>query len=58
MKEHVRGDCYTRDCVLEKELEVCGYCKEFPCETILSKPHTTALDKGWLKWKKESNTNR
>ena len=58
MKEHLEGDCFTRDCVLSKGLEACGYCKEFPRETILSKPRTTVLDKDWLKWKKESNTNR
>ena len=42
--EHSEGDCYTRE--------------QFPCDTIMTKPHTTVLDKDWLRWKKESNTNR
>ncbi|MDE5714719.1 MAG: DUF3795 domain-containing protein [Anaeroplasmataceae bacterium] len=56
--EHEKGDCFTRDCVLDKGVSACGACKDFPCETILTQPHTTVLDKDWLKWKKESNTNR
>ena len=56
--EHQIGDCYTRDCVISKEIDYCGECSNFPCDTILTKPHTTVLDKDWLKWKKESETNR
>ena len=56
--EHAAGDCYTRDCVLEQGIACCGACERFPCDTILTKPHTTVLDKEWLQWKKESNTNR
>lgn len=58
MEEHGAGDCYTRDCVIEKGLDVCGQCGKFPCDTIISKPHSTVLDSEWLKWKKESETNR
>lgn len=56
--EHQRGDCFTRDCVTEKRLGFCGECRDFPCETILTKPRTTLLDTRWLLWKKESDTNR
>lgn len=58
MEEHISGDCFTRDCVLTKGLTCCGECKEFPCVTIMTQPHTTVLDKDWLRWKKESKTNR
>lgn len=53
MEEHHHGDCYTRDCVLEKEILCCGACKQFPCDTIMTKPRTTVLDRDWLKWKKQ-----
>ena len=58
MLEHNPGDCYTRDCVIKKKLHYCGECEEFPCEVIMNQPHTTVLDKDWLKWKKVSDTNR
>lgn len=58
MEEHEAGDCFTRDCVLKQGLLCCGCCNDFPCETILSQPHTTVLDKDWLRWKKNSDTNR
>ena len=58
LKEHVTGDCYTRDCVIKMGIEYCGMCTVFPCEAILEQPHTTVLDKEWLKWKHTSNTNR
>mgnify|MGYP003563218347 CR=1 FL=1 len=50
--EHKKGDCFSRDCVLEKGLRFCGECKEFPCETIIKKTKCTVLDKNWLLWKK------
>lgn len=58
MEEHQKGDCYTRDCVLEKEIVCCGACEEFPCNTIMTKPHSTVLDKDWLRWKAVSDINR
>ena len=58
MEEHVEGDCFSRDCAISKELEFCGHCEKFPCDEILTKPHATVLDKDWLKWKKNSDTNR
>ena len=51
------GDCFTRDCVKEKKLNFCGECKSFPCDTIMTKPHATVLDKDWLAWKKNSERN-
>lgn len=48
---HERGDCFTRDCVLEKGLEACTLCAGFPCNTILTSQHCTVLDKDWLRWK-------
>ncbi len=56
--EHKEGDCYTLDCVLKNNIRFCGEGKSFPCDTILTQPHTTVLDKAWLRWKKNSNTNR
>ncbi len=56
MDEHETGDCFTRDCVLRQSLPFCGACEMFPCETILTRPRTTVLDRDWLRWKKESNT--
>ena len=58
LAEHGAGDCFTRDCVLRQELFCCEACKSFPCETILTQPHTTVLDKAWLLWKRGSRTNR
>lgn len=49
--EHNKGDCFSRDCVLEKGLRFCGECKNFPCETIMTKERCTVLDKNWLFWK-------
>lgn len=43
-EEHTSGDCFTRDCVKEKKLNFCGECKNFPCDTIMTKPHSTVLD--------------
>ncbi len=51
--EHEKGDCFSRDCVIEKEIRFCGECEKFPCETILTKPKCTVLDKNWLLWKKD-----
>lgn len=58
MEEHAAGDCFTRDCVLGQGIACCGECETFPCETILTRPHTTVLDRDWLRWKKESERNR
>lgn len=56
LDEHAEGDCFSRDCVMRKELQFCGECREFPCETIMTQQHCTVLDKDWLLWKKNSNT--
>lgn len=48
---------YTRDCVLRRQLSCYGVCEEFPCETILTRPRVTVLDRDWLLWKaQEKNT--
>ena len=49
--EHAEGDCFTRDCVLEKGLEVCTLCAGFPCTAIIEGERCTVLDKDWLRWK-------
>ncbi|MBQ2816534.1 MAG: DUF3795 domain-containing protein [Clostridia bacterium] len=49
---HEKGDCYTRDCVIEKGIDYCGKCSSFPCEHILENERCTVLDKSWLRWKK------
>ena len=54
--EHTAGDCFTRDCVLAKGFTACGECADFPCETIMTQPRCTVLDKDWLRWKRESKT--
>ena len=60
MDEKLLGKCgfYCGDCVKEKKLNFCGECKSFPCDTIMTKPHSTVLDKDWLAWKKKSERNR
>lgn len=58
MDEHREGDCFTRDCVLDQEIDFCGACGQFPCDNLLTRPHATALDKEWLRWKRESGVNR
>ena len=45
------GVCYARDCVIQKELVSCGYCKNFPCTRIQTDPKATLLSPLWLKWK-------
>lgn len=50
--QHKKGDCFTRDCVIEKSLNFCGECKDFPCDTIIERPKVTVLDKLWLEWKR------
>lgn len=49
--EHDEGDCFSRDCVLEKAIRFCGECKDFPCKTIMTKEKCTVPDKSWLFWK-------
>lgn len=50
------GVCYSRDCVLEKEIGFCGQCSEFPCDEIIENKKSTVLDESWLRWKrKEKN---
>lgn len=56
MKEHAKGDCFTRDCVILKNLQFCGECPQFPCKTIMEKERCTVLDKSWLQWKHYQKT--
>lgn len=56
MEEHIAGDCFTRDCVIDQQLQFCGECVKFPCETILQKEKCTVLDKTWLQWKHTEKT--
>ena len=53
MDAHKTGDCFTRDCVLEKGLAFCGECGAFPCDTIMTRERCTVLDKDWLAWKRK-----
>ena len=53
IQAHDTGDCFTRDCVLEKGLCFCGQCRQFPCDTILTRPKSTVLDREWLLWKRQ-----
>ena len=50
--EHETGDCFTRDCVLQKGIAACTLCADFPCGTIIEGERCTVLDKAWLRWKK------
>ena len=52
MQEYTKGDCFSRDCVMEKGLDFCGQCSSFPCDDIIGKPHATVLDPQWLLWEK------
>lgn len=58
LAEHQTGDCFTRDCVLRQQIQCCGECAQFPCDTIMTQSHTTVLDKDWLRWKKACDTNK
>lgn len=55
-KQSQRTKCFTARCVTSKNLDYCGECAEFPCETILTKEKVTVLDKKWLAWKKDNRT--
>lgn len=57
INEHTDGDCFTRDCVLKKGIEACGFCENFPCNELFIRPKCTVLDKNWLEWKKERKMN-
>ena len=56
--EHRKGDCFSFDCVTERKLNFCGQCGQFPCDDLINRPRATVLDKAWLLWKRNSNTNR
>ncbi len=51
VEEHDTGDCFTRDCVIDRGIDVCTLCPSFPCETIITRQRCTVLDKQWLEWK-------
>ena len=34
---HNKGDCYTFDCVDNKNIDYCGLCKDFPCNEIMTR---------------------
>ena len=46
------GKCFTFNCVVNKDINFCGECKDFPCDDIIDGEKATILDKSWLKWKK------
>ncbi len=52
MEGQQEGDCFTRDCVQKRGIRFCSECRHFPCDTLLTKPHTTVLDRDWMLWKK------
>ena len=52
------GPCELAACARRKKVNFCGECKDFPCDTIITKPHSSVLDKDWLTWKKKSESNR
>ncbi|WP_167935769.1 DUF3795 domain-containing protein [Halothermothrix orenii] len=45
--------CFTYDCVLKKDINFCGECKDFPCNYIINNEKATLISKKWLKWKKQ-----
>ncbi len=51
---HKPEDCFTRDGVLHQELTACGEC-DLPCETIMTRPCCTVLDKEGLSMEKTDN---
>ena len=52
-----KGDCYTFDCVDNKNIDYCGLCKDFPCNEIMTREKATVLDLRWLQWKKSQRDN-
>ncbi len=53
--QHKKGDCFTYDCVDNKNITYCGLCDDFPCDEIIKRKNATVLDKDWLKWMKGKN---
>lgn len=47
---HKPGDCYTWDCVGQKDIPLCPLCPDFPCQELLQRKHATVLDREWLSW--------
>ncbi len=56
-ESQTEGDCFTHDCAVQQKLNFCGACKDFPCETIMTKPHVTVLAREWLARKKTTEKN-
>ncbi len=51
IEENADGVCYARDCAIEKGLLSCGYCEDFPCQTLQDNPKASLLSPLWLQWK-------
>lgn len=47
---HLKGDCFTFDCVEGRKFDFCPQCEEFPCGELLLRDKATVLDKSWLRW--------
>lgn len=52
------GNCYTYNCVIQKDINFCGECDDFPCEEIIRGEKATILDKKWLQWKRDRKTQK
>lgn len=52
------GDCFTRDCVIKRNISYCGLCTDFPCDALLKREKATVLDREWLIWKRAQRSNR
>lgn len=50
-REHVKGDCFTRDCTKSRGLPLCPLCPDFPCGELMVRERATVLDRDWLRWK-------
>ena len=46
-------ECYTYNCVINKDINFCGECSDFPCEYIMNNEKSTIFNKLWLGWIKE-----
>lgn len=56
-KGNVGGECYARDCALNKGILSCGHCDDFPCQTLQDNPKASLLSPLWLKWKGAQKEN-
>lgn len=48
---HKKGDCFTFDCVDQRQIDFCPECPDFPCPELFRREKHTVLNIKWLEWK-------